>query len=741
MNKAGWVKRLQYSIHILLWWVMVGWLTGCALAQAPTTPTVALPTLAPTPLPEAYQLSGAEDIVRRFLDAWNDFDYATMHSLISFTARDTTPLADFIALYEDVQAELTLEAITFTPVTLVREQPSVVAFVYHATFDTLVLGNIEDPNRTLHLVIDPIDLNWRVAWSAGDIFQELGTGGALRLEYIVPRRANIYDRNGELLADMNGRMVVLNLVKGRIPLYDECLTTLALALDQPSEQVLGTLDRFGADWLAEVGLLEPPAYLQYEADLVTYCGATFDSRAVRQYIDGSLMPNILGTVGYPSEAELDSLRRLGFPADAIIGRTGIEASWDTTLRGVPGGRLSIVQGQNVVRVVAENPPIPSHSVWLTIDAGLQAETQRLISEVYTANDSTWAPRSKGAAVVVMEVKTGAILAMVSHPTYDANAFLPFPPMGRRAANAIVEAVQRNPRTPQLNRPLQGTYTAGSVMKLSSSLAVVDSGVYPSTQEFVCVGTWNREDNFIRIDWKPDGHGLVNVQTAVAQSCNPFFYEVGYQMDLRDPFLLPNYFNRLGLGRLSGITDLPEEAGLIADATYVRNNYGLNWSFSRSVNMAIGQDIAITPFQIGRVTALIANGGAVYQPQLVLKTSLIGEAPSYELTPILTETLGISDEAFAVVRQGMCDVTTQRYGTAEYQYRHHRLHGVGVCGKTGTAQAPGEDVLPHAWFTAYAPANDPEVAVVVMVENAGEGSAVAAPLTRDILDYWYFGQFE
>jgi penicillin-binding protein 2 len=242
------------------------------LASTPTTPTVALPTLAPTPLPESYQLSGAEDAARRFLDAWDAFDYATMHSLISFTARDTTPLADFVALYEDVQAELTLEGLTFTPVTLMREQPSVVAMVYHATFDTVISDNIEDTDRTMRLVVDPIDLNWRVAWSVADIFQELGAGKALQLDYTVPRRANIYDRNGELLADMNGRMVVLNLVKGRIPLYADCLATLALVLDQPTERVLATLDRFGADWLAEVGLLEPPAYLQYEPALVTYCG-------------------------------------------------------------------------------------------------------------------------------------------------------------------------------------------------------------------------------------------------------------------------------------------------------------------------------------------------------------------------------------------------------------------------------------------------------------------------------------
>jgi penicillin-binding protein 2 len=297
-------------------------------------------------------------------------------------------------------------------------------------------------------------------------------------------------------------------------------------------------------------------------------------------------------------------------------------------------------------------------------------------------------------------------------------------------------VQNNPRTPQLNRTTQGTYTAGSTMKIATTLAVVDSGVFAPDKQYVCTGSWSREPNFVRSDWLPSGHGLVTVRTALAQSCNPFYYEAGYFMDERDPFLLTNYFNRFGLGAPTGITDVAENPGLIANPDFVRNNYGLNWSVSRNVNYAIGQDLDITPLQIARVSALVANGGVMYKPYLVDRAGLVGEAPTFEMTPEVIDTLDLSAEAFEVARRGMCDVTQERYGTAEFQFRNERVAQYRPCGKTGTAEAPN-DAAPHAWFTAYAPMENPEIAVVVVVENAGEGSAVAAPLVRDILDYYFF----
>lgn len=723
--------------RVLLFGLMMLLVSACAPVYSGETAQSAVPTLAPSPLPPPYNLDAAEDAARRYLNAWQDADYATMHSLITFSGRDSTPLSDFVALYEDVAADMTLLDVSYEGVTLVRDQPSVARFRYNVTFETLIVGTFTDPNRDLQLVLDPTDNAWRVAWSAGDIFTEMGGGAALRLERVIPRRANIYDRNGAVLADMNGRMVTMNVVQANIPDLNGCVRDMAAALDVERTTVEATLARYEATWLAQVGVLEPDAYLAYQARITQDCAAEFDSFATRQYPNGTLMPHLLGDVGFPDPEQVEALQAAGFPPDSIVGRSGIERSWDETLRGRPGGRLLIVDGQQVLRVIAENPPQPAESVWLTIDSGLQRFIQDRITQTYRNAAEAWAPASRGAAAMVIDVHTGAVLAMVSYPTYDGNAFVPYPVIGREAANAVINDINSNPRTPQLNRATQGLYPSGSTMKIATTLAVVDSGIYTADQRFSCIGSWARERGFVRSDWLPQGHGLVTTRTALAQSCNPFFYEAGYQLDLRDPFLMPSLMRSFGLGVPTGLTDLAENPGNIPDPDYVRTRLGLEWSFSRSVNMAIGQDLDVTPLQIARLGMLVANGGTLYRPQLVYQTGLIGESFSHTLQPEVMAEVVISEEALEVTRRGMCDVTQERYGTAEYQFRNQRIQAIQVCGKTGTATAPGDGVLPHAWFVAYAPMDAPEIAVLVMVENAGEGSAVSAPIARDILDYYFF----
>lgn len=730
---------MQKSLWLLLWsMLLVIMVSACAPVYSSDDPNLTpLPTIAPTPLPDEYDLNGAEDVARRFLEAWQTQDYPTMHSLISFAARDTTPLEAFEALYDDIALDITLQNVSHVPLALTREQPNVAVLTYNLTFETLVVGTFTDENRSMRLTIDPVDRDWRVAWTAGDIFAELAAGGALRIERQIPRRANIYDRNGTVLADQNGRMVRVLLVQANMPNPTACINGLAAAFDESTDEVQATLIRFGDTWLADVGLLEPSAYLEYEAQLARDCAAEFEAMNTRRYPNGTLMPHIIGYVGYPTEAEIPAVRAEGFTQESILGRTGIERTWDQTLRGGVGGRLSIVIGQEVARIVAESPPTPPQSVWLTLDAGLQAHVQEVLATTYRNAAEGWAPRSRGAAAVVLDVRTGEVLAMVSYPTYDANAFVPFPEIGRAAADAVVANVQDDPRKPQLNRATMGGYPAGSTMKIATTLAAVDSGTYAPDEQYMCIGSWSREPNFVRSDWLPNGHGLVTVRTALAQSCNPFFYEAGYQMDMRDRDLLPDYMYQFGLGVPTGLRDVAENPGLIANADFVRTNYGLDWTFSRSVNLAIGQDMDITPLQITRLSALVATEGIMYRPQMVLKAGLIGEAPSYELQPEILDTIDIDDEAWAVVKRGMCDVTQERYGTAEFQFRNSRVMQYRVCGKTGTAESPGIDTLPHAWFTAYAPMENPEIAVAVIVENSGEGSAVAAPIVRDIMDYYFF----
>lgn len=708
-------------------------LTACGPAAG--RETIIIPTRAVLPDGSDPELSGAERVARTYLDAWAAGDFAMMHSLITFSSQEAQPLPAFSALYEAVHAEMTLDSLTYRGITLARNG-GVAIFTHDVTFTTRLVGSFTDEARALHLVIDERAGDWRVAWSRGDIFAAMADGGAVRLRPDVPNRANIYDSSGRFaLASQNGRVVTINLIPDDIPDYDNCLNALSAALNDPVDVVQAFIEERPSFWLLDMGVIEPGIWEQTHALLEQYCAATFEGKSVRRYENGPALAHLIGYVGYPDEADIPAVEAAGFPQDAILGRSGIEASWDETLRGQPGGVLSIVNPSGeIVREVTRVPTGPSQSLWLTIDLDLQNALYTIIEQAYA--ESAWAAGSDGASIVVMEVDTGIIRAMVSYPAFENNVFTPFPEIEQERAAAMVAAVQDDPRRPQLNRPTLGAYPLGSVMKLVTASAITDSGVYDLDERYTCTGIWNRD--ITRYDWLAGGHGTLTVQGAITQSCNPFFYEAGYQLDTADPYLLPNYARRFGFGTPTGIADVQEAAGLIADPEWLRVNQGYDWRFSESVNIAIGQGfMQVTPLQVTRMVAAIANGGTLYQPQVVGRVGILGEEPSQVAEPIAQRQVEVGQDVLAMVRAGMCDVTITRQGTAEFVFRDSPLQRIGVCGKTGTAQSPGPGEPPHAWFVAYAPRDEPEIAVVVMVETAGEGSGVAAPIARQVLEAYFF----
>lgn len=701
-----------------------------------------LPTVAnlPSVTPPAYTLDAAERVARQFLEAWRTSDFETMYSFISFANREATSLADFTTLYQTSQHTMTLENLDYTITSQIRDDTtSLMVLNYDVTFETDLVGTFSDNNRTLRLVFDETVDEWRVAWSSADIFAAMGNGGRLRLEPRIPSRANIYDADGNILADQNGRVVIINVVKRDIPAYESCLNTLAQALQKPVEDVRRVLDQRGNDQLVEIGTIEAVTYVQTNGQLESDCRAQFRDRPVRRYENGMLMPHILGYVGYPTEAEIPLVEAAGFNQDSILGRSGIEKTWDETLRGRPGGRLLIVSpgGQQVI--LTEGASRPSESIYLTIDSDLQAFINTLIDNAYREAADWWGQTSQGAAVVVMDVHTGAILAMSSYPLFDNNAFNPFPEMGRATADRMVFAVQNDPRHPELNRATLGVYPAGSSFKVVPAVAAANSGVYALDQRYACSGIWTRD--ITRYDWLRGGHGTLTLAGGLMNSCNPYFYETGYQLNQADPYLLPTYARRMGLGSGTGLSEvgIAEAAGLIIDPDWLRQRGG-EWRFSDAVNMAIGQgEVQVTPIQMVRMFAALANGGDLYRPQLVSKAGILGETPSYTMEPDIMSNMDIKPEVLEVIREGVCSVPSVPGGTAEHIFRHSPLQDIGVCGKTGTAQAAGAGSQPHAWFVAWAPRENPQIAVVVLVENAGDGSAVAAPLTRDIMEYYFFGE--
>ncbi|MBW4437561.1 MAG: hypothetical protein KME04_10525 [Pleurocapsa minor GSE-CHR-MK-17-07R] len=707
---------------------------GCAPAASTSASMQTLPTLAV--LPSEWPIENAERVAREFMQNWQDGQYERMFELISFGSQEATPSETFINTYADAASAMELVGVTVTPTGIYRESDAIAVFNYSVDMITETFGTITLANRDMRLVVDAAARDWRVAWTPGDLFPELASGGRLRLRSAPPIRANIYDASGDVLADQEGRVATISVVRQSAPEWENCLNTLSATLVLPLSDVRLRLESRPASELVQIGTIDEATYNAVAPQLDAFCDARLDGVRVRRYPTGTTVSNLLGYVGYPSEAEIPALEATGFTQESLIGRTGIELAWDETLRGTPAASLEIVSpsGQ-VMRVLGERQARPGQSLWLTVDADLQNAVYNIVADAYTQAKDTWAPASGGASVVVMDVTNGDVLAMVTYPTFDNNAYNAFPTMGRQVANEMIQAFQADPRRPELNRPAQGVFTLGSVMKTITAAAAADSGVYAVDERYTCSGLWNRD--IVRTDWLPGGHGLLTLAGSLTQSCNPYYYEAGYQLYQADPYILPDYARRFGFGVLTGIPDIPEQPGFIPDPDWFRISFGTEMPFSEEVNMAIGQGyVQVTPLQVTRWTAAIANGGTLYRPHLVSYTGLLGGEPTPAYEPEGID-LDLQPEVIDMLHSGMCAVTNTQAGTAEFVFRNSPLQALGVCGKTGTAQTGGPGTPSHAWFASYAPQDNPQIAVVVLVETSGEGSGVAAPIARQVHEY-YFG---
>jgi penicillin-binding protein 2 len=283
-------------------------------------------------------------------------------------------------------------------------------------------------------------------------------------------------------------------------------------------------------------------------------------------------------------------------------------------------------------------------------------------------------------------------------------------------------------------------------------AALLSGSYLPETRYTCTGTWDGlGPNYIKTDWLEGGHGNITLRQALTYSCDPYFYEVGLTLERVDSFLIPETARAFGFGAPTGVKGLSEDEGLIPDPEWKLATYADGWASGDTVNMAIGQGfVGVTPLQVTNMIAAVANGGTLYRPQIVQRIGEGGGAPQETLASEVIGTLPISAEQLAVIQGSLYAVTTQDGGTAEHRYGDMPIP---VAGKTGTAEVPPimrEDGTwneePTAWFAAYGPAaptpdlpevpDEPEIAVVVVIENAGEGSAVAAPIVRRIFELYY-----
>jgi penicillin-binding protein 2 len=707
---------------------------GLPLLQDTYEEATLTPPATDLPRPSAEPvLEDAGGIGRAFYRAWEAGDYLGMYSLLSPQSQALVDSASFTQRYEETLQTAMVNGLHAQPLSLLQEGTQAEMGV-RVTWDTAVFGPIV---RDFTLPLVYAEERWGVVWDEGLILPELAGGNRLLMDYRVPARANIYDFAGKALA-YQGTMLSLGVVPGQIADEAGLLNALSPVLGKTPAEIKEIYAQALPDWYWPLGDIPESVMQEYAATLQPYIGkglAPPEQRLTRLYAADGVAPHVVGYIGPIPAETVDSYIAEGYSGDEQVGLAGLEAWGEEYLNGDRGGTLTVVgPSGEYVTTIAERAPQQARSIFTTIDNDFQTAVQQALAEAIQTY-----PAASAGSVVVMDVNTGAIRAMASYPTYNPAVF----DADRPELDEELNAVLNDPGRPLLNRVAQGAYPSGSLFKIITLSAALKSGLYTADSRYTSVGSWRGlGDNFVKYDWLEGGHGTISMRQALVVSCNSCFYDAGLNLDQFDSNFLPDVAKGFGLGQETGI-QISESAGLIPSPEWKINNVGEGWVPGDAVNMAIGQGyVQVTPLQMVDVVAAVANGGTLYRPTVVDRIGAGGGAPEEPWPAQARGELPITPDQIATLQGAMYDVTNSPSGTATFQFVDLP---VPVAGKTGTAEDPPR--TSHAWFAGYAPSapytradgtliEQPEIAIVVMVENAGEGSAVAAPIFRRIVELYY-----
>jgi penicillin-binding protein 2 len=551
-------------------------------------------------------------------------------------------------------------------------------------------------------------------------FERLARENQFRIKRVVAPRGVIRDRTGKSLVD---NVAEYQLFIDATAMHDDSLlarlahdfgvdTTAAQARWQALRR-----RRRGHDPVKALGNLSKAQLSQFEENLERYPGAWLDARGRRRYIFGDFATHVLGYVGEVTQEQVDgSNGARAYRSGDVAGKSGVEALSEMELRGFDGRRWVQVNaaGAELFELVDKaEPPLAGHDVFLTIDFDLQ----------HAIETRMW-PAGRAGAAVVMDVRTGELLAAVSKPGYDLNHFA----IG--ISSADYEKLRNDPLTPLFNRYSVAAYPPGSTYKVVSSAALLDHRIARVNEwKQACPG-WYQVGNRTFRCHKEEGHGSLTMLGGFTQSCDVYYYQQARALGVDR---LAQTARQLGFGARTGFA-LPEEDGLVPDSRYYNRILGeRGWTWAVAVNCIIGQgEVLVTPLQLARLIAAIANGGALVEPQIVQRVVDARGRVVRAVTPKVERDGIFDDSVLRFLRRAMLNVVVGERGTGHAALPESLI----VAGKTGTAETPGkkED---HAWFVFFAPHDNPEIAGAVIVERAGHGGAVAAPIARQIVAQ-YFG---
>jgi penicillin-binding protein 2 len=571
---------------------------------------------------------------------------------------------------------------------------------------------------------------WQLQVIEGARFLQLSEQNRLRDRPMKSLRGRIFDRHGRILAD-NRPAYALLAMPDDLPDADALRASLQ-QLDIAIEPA--TLDSLGM----KVSLQPIAIQQDVRRDQVAYFaehwmdfpGLYLDVEPLRSYPYKSLAAHLLGYLGQISDSQLEQNGYRGYLPGTMVGQSGLERAYESHLRGTPGiQRVEVDTYGRETRQLAAKPPQPGTDLVTTLDFDLQRIAEELLdTEGYTGS------------IVVLDPRNGQILAMASRPAFDPNIF------ASRLSDAAWNALATHPKHPLHNRAIQGQYPPGSVFKMITAIAALEEGVATEHTTVCCTGHYAYGRRLYR-DWKPTGHGCITLYEALAQSCDVYFYHMGQELGIDR---LARYAKAFGFGQLTGFAPQSESRGLVPSSPWKRRTRGEPWYGGETLSVAIGQGyISVTPLQVANFIAALANGHTLYRPYAVLRQQSPAGTVLDVFKPKIIRQLDFQPQHIKALVKGMWGVVNDPRGTG----RRARHPDIDIAGKTGTAQvvrlgkergAKGQERLPehqrdHAWFTAFAPVDDPRIVVVVMIEHAGKGGSQFAEFAKTLIESYLQGQ--
>jgi penicillin-binding protein 2 len=610
---------------------------------------------------------------------------------------------------------------------------------------------------------------WSLQILNGEQLLRASQNNQLRDIRIQAPRGAILDRKGQkLVTNIPGLAVevrITDLPRRRGARLRE-IRNLARVVQVPASQIGNTIRRHRTDPLTPVKVKDnvPPAlamYIQERAE--DFRGVQIVKSYLRYYPHRELAAHVLGYVSEISPDQLKTLSKQGYRGGDTIGQTGVESRYDTYLRGGPGlAQLRVDSlGRPVGTVFPKTPPRSGDAVRLTLDVKIQkAAEEALRYGIDRAHNSAcygcWF--SNGGAIVALDPRDGSIRALASYPTYPPSLYVGRVRQSALNAAGLTARTARGMNYPALDRAIQAAYPPGSTFKPVTALAAMQEHILQPYESLACTGTYTKNGQTFK-NWDPFVNTLMALPTAIAQSCDTFFYQVGYRfygMPADRGPRLQAWASRFGFGHTSGVDLGSESPGLLPTPdwrkkTFTKKTDPGHWQIDRlwkpgdSIQLAIGQkDLLVTPMQMARFYAMIANGGKLVTPHLlqdVEQPSSNGEAGRviFNGTPPAPEPTNVDAQALAVVRDGLYEATHSTLGTSSAIFGSFPIP---ISGKTGTAEKaidPGDGyprLFNQSWWCGYGPSDSPDLVVCALIENGGHGGDAAAPAALKVFEAFF-----